>query len=494
LFPKPTKWEHIRQKSPSVYGSIEHTFYAFRKKEPPLIHDMWNKDKPEMNIRSPRGYTYFSLNAMVGVGAKGKNNIKSVHIRFVLLPMRRYLSEPEVVSIIPTNISRTVGEIKEMQKYENERSAGGGVKASGGYGSIFAGITGGIDARIRKQSLSSKVKESTLPNELLIANASGTANRAIWEFYRGEGIEAIGQYNVEIIFRLQGCPPYEERFCYCVDWNIEVNGRKLWDHKVELENKRWNVVFNGKKLMDHMHKDEKKELMELMNKNDKEELIVDNNKTTNADTTNGNTHNVIEELIDDNRYTFSWQTIDLKKPAKNQSRLKMLKEIIEEDDPDIDKRLLRPLKLLASEEKQQSDNLNPSPSSWTTKIKDIEVCPYLVVEAIVLSDPNKIKEPRNSKPDATDYLTYVLLGDETGLTVLIEQTHSESSKLDSLKKDEKVKVIGALRKEVCYRDLEGLQPILKFRQTDLYVTEFTRIENSKDKIGAAVPVQYFYLF
>ena len=158
--------------------------------------------------------TYFSLNTMVGVGAKGLNNIKSVHIRFVLMPMRKGLPEPEVVKIIPTNISRPVGEIKEMQKYENEKNVGGGLNASGGYGSIIARIGAGIGAGFKKQSSSSKIKESTLPNELLITNASGTANRAIWEFYRGDGIEAIGQYNLQIIFRLIGNLPLGENLPY----------------------------------------------------------------------------------------------------------------------------------------------------------------------------------------------------------------------------------------------------------------------------------------
>jgi hypothetical protein len=459
---------HTQQTTISVYGSIEHIFYAFRIDEPPLIHDMWEKDKPKMNIRSPKNYTYFSLNTMVGVGAKGKNNIKSVHIRFVLLPMRHCLSEPEVVSIKPTNISRTVGEIKEMQRYENERSAGGGVKASGGYGSTIAGITGGIDARVRKQFLSSKIKESTLPNELLIANASGTANRAIWEFYRGDGIEAIGQYNLEIIFRLPDCPPYGEKFCYCVDWNIEVNGRKLLDHKVELENKRWNASFNCKKLMHHMNENDILELIDHMKKNNKEELIE---------------HKTGEHKT----HTVSWQTVEVEPTNENTDRLETLKELIEEDDPHIDKRLLRPLMLLASsKEKQQSMKLNPSTTSWTTKIKDIEACPSLVVEATVLSDPKEIIKQRNSNPDQTYAITYVLLGDETGLTVLIEQANKESSKLNLLKKSDSVTVIGAQRNDVCYRDLGGLQPILKYRQTDLYVTECTHIESSKDKIGAAV--------
>jgi hypothetical protein len=167
--------------------------------------------KPERQPSSPKDCTYFSLNTMVGVGAKGQNNIKSVHIRFVLMPMEDDLPAPEVVSIHPTNISKPVGWITETQRYENEWSTGGGVKASGGYGSMFAGFRGVIGAGFRKGFSSSKIKESNLPNELLIANASGTANRAIWEFYRGDGIEAIRQYNLEIIFRLKNKSPSAEK-------------------------------------------------------------------------------------------------------------------------------------------------------------------------------------------------------------------------------------------------------------------------------------------
>src|SRR4051794_37744878 len=96
-------------KVPSVYGSIEHTFYAFEIDKPPLIPDMWDPIKPKRQPLSPKDCTYFRLDTMVGVGAKGQNNIKSVHIRFVLMPMKDGLPAPEVVSIRPTNISKPVG-------------------------------------------------------------------------------------------------------------------------------------------------------------------------------------------------------------------------------------------------------------------------------------------------------------------------------------------------------------------------------------------------
>jgi hypothetical protein len=50
MFPKRSVWESIRHKAPSVYGSIEHKFYAFKTDELPQIPDMWKKDKPEIDI------------------------------------------------------------------------------------------------------------------------------------------------------------------------------------------------------------------------------------------------------------------------------------------------------------------------------------------------------------------------------------------------------------------------------------------------------------
>jgi hypothetical protein len=34
-----------------------------------------------------------------------------------------------------------------------------------------------------------------------------------------------------------------------VDWNVEVNGKRLIDHKIDFEGK-WNVKVNGRRLMD----------------------------------------------------------------------------------------------------------------------------------------------------------------------------------------------------------------------------------------------------
>ena len=247
MFPKKTMLEKILGKDPNVYGSIEHTFYANKDNSSIKVIDFWDSEKKETLIPIAAGYTYFTLNTMVGVGAKGRNNIKSVHIRFVILSMNKETSEAEVVSIYPDNISKKIGEVKEMRKIESELIAEGKIDANPGF-SIIKPI---LNLSGKKASTTSQTTESSYPYEVLVVNASGTANRAIWEFYRGESIGAIGQYNLQIRFRIKNSLVYDKR-CYCIDWNVEVNGRRLRDHEIELANTKWNIEFNGRKVMDYV--------------------------------------------------------------------------------------------------------------------------------------------------------------------------------------------------------------------------------------------------
>jgi hypothetical protein len=493
-------------KVPSVYGSIEHTFYAFEIDNPPLIPDMWDPKKPDKQPSSPKDCTYFSLNTMVGVGAKGQNNIKSVHIRFVLMPMEDGLPAPEVVSIHPTNISKPVGWITETQRYENERSTGGGVKVSGGIGSIFARMGAFLGVGFRKQFSSSKIKESKLPNQLLIANASGTANRAIWEFYRGDGIEAIGQYNLEIIFRLrrqENKPPYGKYCCYCVDWNVEVNRRKLLDHKAELENDKWNVKFNGRKLM-YPAKDEEKKVFRTMqnyrieNDDEEEEAVLPRLLKTLQDIL----HNrIIQKKREkyrkesEKKYEEKMQmTIDDIEQIEIEEKIgERLVELMLEDDPDMKNRLLRPLVLFRNnEENQPPQGLYPYLSSWKTNIENINSCQnFVIIEAIVLSNPRYIKK-RHSKSHELKDITYILLGDDTGVIVLIQDNETFGNRLNNLKMDNRIRVIGAKADRVFY-DIDGIKGVLKSREIDLYITRSTWFEPCKEKTEITTPpaaVQY----
>ena len=133
-------------------------------------------------------------------------------------------------------------------------------------------IEGYVIAKFKKRF--EKTITGKLPNQIYITKASGMANRAIWEFYSGEGIEEIGQYDLEIIFRLKDINnkvnPATSLF-YCIDWNVEINGRKLYDHEFEYNNDYWNTKLNGIKIMYHEKDDSQKDNWTAKIPTDKEE-------------------------------------------------------------------------------------------------------------------------------------------------------------------------------------------------------------------------------
>ena len=181
---------------------------------------------------------------MVGVGAKGRNNLKSVHIRLAILSMDQKASQSEIVSISPHNLAKEIGQVKQCGRLKVNLEAEGKMDGN----PMFSIIKILFNLSGKKASTTTRTTESSYPYEVLIANASGTANRAIWEFYRGESIGAIGQYNLQIKFRIKN-PLIYNKICYCIDWNVEVNGRRLRDHEIELANNKWNIELNGRRVM-----------------------------------------------------------------------------------------------------------------------------------------------------------------------------------------------------------------------------------------------------
>jgi hypothetical protein len=321
MFPKQTTTEKFLRKPPNVYGSIEHTFYAFEDNSPIKVPDFWNPEKEENTLPIWEGYTYFTLNTMVGVGAKGRNNIKNVHIRFTILSMNKKVPEAEVVSIYPNNISKKIGEVKQMRKIESELRAEGKLDANpvlGFFIKPFISLSG------KKEITKAQTTEASFAYEILVANASGTANRAIWEFYRGESVTAIGQYNLKIRFRIKD-PAIYDKGSYCIDWNVEVNGRKLRDHQIELANNYWNLEFNGRKVMDHIDENLKDE-----NPNVKWRNIENSGK--------------VAEIIS---IVWKGKEIDFNEEDTNE-----IKELVKEEDPEAKNRMLRPLTLVKGKSHQ----------------------------------------------------------------------------------------------------------------------------------------------
>lgn len=263
MFPRETAYSKFSKRfgyGPSEYGNIQQTFYAKPTDPPKTRPSIWskNKDEPEddeeekIDIVGPDDYSYFVINTAVGVGAKGQNNIKRVHIRFRLISMHDNDKDPEVVSIYPHSMSESVGEREITEKFEKLANLVGGLTAKtptlGGSlgGKLFGGFKYG---RYREE-----LRKYILPYHVTIANASGTGSRAMWEFYQEEGMAAIGQFDLKVYFRIpkksRGPPNSIIKHKYCIDWNVEVNQKRLVDHNIDLKEANWNMKVNGKDLMD----------------------------------------------------------------------------------------------------------------------------------------------------------------------------------------------------------------------------------------------------
>src|SRR4051794_16142709 len=75
----------------------------------------------------------------------------------------------------------------------------------------------------------------------------------MWEFYQDEGMAAIGQFDLKIYFRIPKMFPWPAsgiiKDKYCIDWNLEVNHKRLVDHDIDFWGK-WNMIVNERRLMD----------------------------------------------------------------------------------------------------------------------------------------------------------------------------------------------------------------------------------------------------
>ncbi len=251
----PTKQEYKKGKKATLYGNLERRFYAYKIKAPPQMLDMWDaNNKRTKPLMASDYFDYYILNTMVGIGSKNDQEIiQRVHIRFAIWPIKEGYIAPEIVLIYPSYVSKTVGEVFINKNTESQSGYGLGGKATGSFTvpNLQLGLNSFINF-LRKSSASKKIT-STLPNEILITNASGCGNHAIWEFYKGEGIRDVGQYNLEIIFRLPNSLNFDKcvEFPYYIDWNIEINGRTLIDHDDDLNDPSNESVpgTHGRKVM-----------------------------------------------------------------------------------------------------------------------------------------------------------------------------------------------------------------------------------------------------
>jgi len=262
MFPKPPwfrEWlKHLGWNwNPGVYGNIQQTFYADLTDRIAIKPSIWEDDKERMyrykeEVVTPKNFMYFVIKTSVAVGAKGSNNVRRVHIRFRLIPMNPESREPEVVSIYPYSISLLAGERHHREETRKHASLNVGSNVQVPVPppiNIRAGGEAGLDKNFSDES------DWKLPYHVTVANASGTGNRAMWEFYQEKGMAAMGQFDLKIFFRIpsKDLPAWEDddilKHLYFVDWNVEVNGKRLIDHKIDFEG-NWNMKVNGRRLMD----------------------------------------------------------------------------------------------------------------------------------------------------------------------------------------------------------------------------------------------------
>jgi hypothetical protein len=151
----------------------------------PSNPDIWGKlgqekvvEPGEEEVLGPKEYSYFEIKTAVGVGAKGKNNIKRVHIRFRLIPMNNTIRDPEVISIYPHSISQLAGQ-RKVSKMTEKR-----LELKGGAGTKQLIVDANASAEGTLGESSSESTDYSLPYHVVIANASGTGSRAMWEFYQ----------------------------------------------------------------------------------------------------------------------------------------------------------------------------------------------------------------------------------------------------------------------------------------------------------------------
>jgi hypothetical protein len=153
---------------------------------------------------------------------------------------------------------------------------------------------------------------------------------------------AIGQFDLKIYFRIPRISSSSSNYIiknkYCIDWNIEVNQRRLIDHNIDSIS-NWNMKVNGKRLMD-------KEEMRINNPKtpDEEECYQYWNVPLPYDSSKPN-EEVDDKLTDD------------QKKEREKCKKAILKMMNEEDAKAEDLKLLRPLYLILDIDKIDIDQI-----------------------------------------------------------------------------------------------------------------------------------------
>jgi hypothetical protein len=187
MHPRLTWLEKLLKKNAPFYGQIENTLYAMKINPP--------ENNPYANIAS---FRFFCLFTTVGVGDYGKNKIRDIHIRFQFEKDVASVPDMEIVSIRPTGESREVG-----------------------------------TTRHKKKQTSDEITTYQYPVYINISSSTGVGNYAMWDFKQGGAAAWTGQYDLQIIFKINESIEHIKpgRGSYHVNWKVNINDRPLMDHE-----------------------------------------------------------------------------------------------------------------------------------------------------------------------------------------------------------------------------------------------------------------------
>jgi hypothetical protein len=170
----------------------------------------------------------------VGVGDYGKNKIRDIHIRFQFEKDVASVPDMEIVSIRPTGESREVGTTRHISEKLRGSIVDAGAKAEANIsGLVYPSISGNIGGSIKKKQTSDEITTYQYPVYINISSSTGVGNYAMWDFKQGGAAAWTGQYDLQIIFKINESIEHIKpgRGSYHVNWKVNINDRPLMDHE-----------------------------------------------------------------------------------------------------------------------------------------------------------------------------------------------------------------------------------------------------------------------
>jgi hypothetical protein len=205
--------------------TFEDVFYAYKTNPP-----------DEANPYERTNFAYFITTTKIGVG--GDDQIRKIEFWLTFDPIGD--NPPvEIVTISPTDETRTVGMITEHER--DYLSRGGGLKGMGEVGFDIESIKAKLEisGEYKKGKSFEKAAESTYSREILITRSSGVSNTATWEFKQGNAAPIKGEYGLKVGFKIKISPGKamfdENKTAYNVTPTIHIDDDDLLDNEKPIQ-------------------------------------------------------------------------------------------------------------------------------------------------------------------------------------------------------------------------------------------------------------------